>query len=242
MTSETADIKIRNVSNDVVGIGNTIVDKINNYFNSECIDNTELTRLKSTVKLNNTIDFNSQPERKREMVIETILNLDNPITEKEIIKTGSVSTFPAMSYQIDGVSFAVGTNYEKHNYSNYSQIHILPSVREITTDMFQNNKMTSTYIFYKPVKLNPGCFPSNINIKTIIFNFSNMNVGDLNSFIEINKDVLVFSEPQKNGKIAIHYNLQNLEIELRKIFNFPYINSGDNPFGGNVNDNPVLRP
>lgn len=235
MTSETADIKIQNVSNDVVGIGNTIVEKINNYFNSDCIDNDELNRLKSLITLRDATDYGTDPEDKRRVIIEALLNLDILIPGKEIVKTGLIKTFPAMSYKISTDAFALGSNYEKHDYSNYSQIHILPSVTEITTGMFANNKATSSYIFYKPVKLNPGCFSTSSGLKSVVFNFSHAVRESINGFISLNEDVVVFDEIQKNITIALQPNHEDLRSSLNKIFNMLITN--DTPIGGGGNNN-----
>jgi hypothetical protein len=214
--SSVHEIKIQNISNNVSVLSTEIADEINNYLSTSCIDREELERLSSIAVVREQQSFSRD---NKELIVKALLNSVNPENRHIIISDADITTLPALTYQISSNSYAVGRNYKAHDYSTMSIIHILPSIGEITKDVFENNKTTIQYVFYGSVKLTPNCFPVGQIMKNVSFNFTNMSKNETVKFVEENKDVKVFSVPTSNIKIITGSGSSSLAKKIKEIFN-----------------------
>lgn len=215
--SSVNEIKIQNISNNVPMLSNEIAAEINNYLSTNCIDEEELKRLISKAKVQEQQEFSRDD---KELIIQALLNSQEVVNQHTIVSKADIETLPAMTYQVSQNAYAVGRNYKAHNYSTMSIIHILPSIGIITQDVFEKNKTINQYIFYGMVQLTPECFPVTQLMKSVTFNFVNMQPQALADFVEMNRSVQVFNFPVSNIKIITAPGTSNWLInELNRIFN-----------------------
>lgn len=214
--SSVYEIKIQNISNNVSLLSTEIADEINNYLLTSCIDKQELERLSSLAVVREQQSFSRD---NKELIVQALLNSVYSENRHMIVSDADITTLPELTYQISSNAYAVGRNYQSHDYSTMSIIHILPSIGEITKDVFENNKTTIQYVFYGSVKLNPNCFPVWQLMKNVSFNFTNMSKNETGKFVEENKDVKVFNVPPSNVKIITGAGSSSLVKKIKEIFN-----------------------